>query len=690
MCIYKADTLCLYTLAVKAVLSHEHDALGENVISAKCVDLTITEKSYYGIVPVKGHSKKPIPHKPFFIDIAQHYMTCLKFYHQNIDEQLNILHATMQLDEEHCKLQLVPCEGHESVEDWQSHCKDIVDAFIRNLIVETLSISVDKRGIMQSIINTTNEKEKALHIGYEEDRVTIAGEQSDVDRVKKILDETCQVIVSETVPITDEKFFLLLTAKLMHRLPDNPLEVQVSINPDDHSITIIGFEEKCEEFKSNLHKQIDQMQCVPVLLNNLFAQFLSTETGKILLEYYLQWFRSEVVTYFDEAGKLFILGTAESQVAINTLIQTIQNRLCYFHIVCPPSAEGFLQGKEWLDFCTEFESKQFVQIRIAKKCIKILGDIELSNPVKVQVEEFIDNKCQPMKAFELCNAQWRVIKTYMNKKWKKLKTELQEKQIQLVFPESDDENLIIIVEGERSKVELAGEKIEAFISSIVSSTPIKQMQHGVIEYFFSEEGRTAVGCIEANEQSCIQISIEDESVNQPTLSNMPVSAGKMNLTDLYSSNNKGEGASSLDVNKQQALHLEVFATDIEKVKKTDASLQRLIDDHVFIDVIDDRIVSQISPQQCNTLEQKAKTRNVKITIEPGKLQHYIILEGDLNNVIRLEHEIHSILHECHSTESMQREIMSTQVKVKWQRQNKSGTYEDYDPKVTFGKFYIRQ
>jgi len=122
VCIYKADTLCLYILAVKAVLSHKHDALGENVISVKCV--IITEKPCYSIVPVKvlapSGNMEPISHEPFSIDIAQHYMTYLKFYHQNIDEQLNILHAAMQLDEEHCKLWLVPCEGHESVEDWQS------------------------------------------------------------------------------------------------------------------------------------------------------------------------------------------------------------------------------------------------------------------------------------------------------------------------------------------------------------------------------------------------------------------------------------------------------------------------------------------------------------------------------------------------------------------------------------------
>jgi len=417
------------------------------------------------------------------------------------------------------------------------------------------------------------------------------------------------------------------------------------------------------------------MQCVPVLLNNLFAQFLSTETGKTLLKYYLQWFRSEVVTYFDEEGNLFILGTAESQEALNNLIQTIQSRLCCFHIVCPPSAQGFLQSKEWLDFCTKFESKQFVQIKIVKHTIKIIGDVGLSNPVRLQIDRFIDSGSQTMRHFDLCNAQWRVIEAYMNKKWKKLNHKLQKKrQIQLVVPDTHDEEPMIIIEGKQSEVESAGKKIEAFLSLIVSSTPIRQVQHGIIKYFFSEKGRTAVEDIEANEQSCIQVSIEDD---QSTLSDAPMNA------DSCINNTQGVGANLTAVGKQQVLLLQVFGINIEKVRKAHTSLQRLIDDHIFIDKIDDRIVSQITPQQFNTLKQKAKTRNVNITIEPGKLQHYIQLEGDLNDVIRLKHDTHSILHECNITESMLREVKCTQAKVKWQWQNKSGTYEDYDPLANY-------
>ena len=640
---------------------------------ARCVDLTINKKPSYKIVPYINHNEKIIVPEAYSIDVAQHYMTCLKFYHQKIDEQLNTLHASMQLDDEQCKLVIVPCEGNEFVKDWQSRCKDAVDTFIRNLIVEILNISVEKRDIMQSIVNTTIEKEKALHIEYEEGSVTIAGEQNDVSRVKKFLDETCQAIVSETVQINNEKFFLLLTAKLKYKSCDNPLEVQVSVNSDDRSVTVIGFEEKCEEFKSDLFKQMDQMQCVPVLLNNLFAQFLCTETGKTLLQYYLQRFRAEVVTYLDDAGKLFILGTAESQVAIITLIQTIQSRLHCFRIVCPPSTQKILQGKEWLDFCAEFESKQFVQIKIVKHCIKIIGDVGLSNPVRIQIDRFIDNESQTMKHFQLCNAQWRVIQMYMDKKWKKLNHKLhKERQIQLVVPDSHDEDPVIIIEGERSKVESVGEKIKDFLSLIVSSEPIRLIQHGIVEYFFSEKGRTAVEYIEANEQSCIHLSIEDDL---STLSDGPMNVSKANS---YISNIQGVGASSPTYGKQKALLLQVFAVDIEKVRKTDTCLQHLIDNHIFIDKMDDRIISQITPQQCNTIEQMARTKNVNVTIEPGKLQHYIQLEGDLSDVITLKHEIHSILHERNITESMLRNVKCTQAKVKWQWQNKSGTYEDYD------------
>ena len=629
----------------------------------RCVDLTLAEEPAYSIVPVIDDSKEVISHKPFTVNVAQHYMTCLKFYRQNIDDHLKTFHASMQLDVGQTKLHIFPCTGSESIDDWQVHCKSVVDTFMETLTVETLSFPDDKADIMHPVINTLVQQENTLNIMYAKGNVTIAGEQSDVQRVKEKLNKAYQTIVSETIPIRDEKFFVLLSAKLKYKAPDDPLEVQASINSDDHGVTITGFEEKCEEFKNDLHQQMNHMQCVPVLLNDLFLQFLCTESGKILLRYYVQYFRSEVVAYLDSAGNLFILGTEESRVAINKLIQTIQTGIFCFHIGCPPSIEKFCQGKEWLDFCAKLELKQFVQIKIAKHRIKVIGDVRLSSPVKEQIEKFFDSECQPTKQFKLCSAQWRVIQTYLNKKWRRLERELQrERQIQVVIPDMHDENPIIIVEGERSKIEWAGKKINQVLSLIITSTPIKQIRHGISKYFFSDKGKTAVKHIEENEHSCIQIAIEDDSVNQPILSGPPVKV------DLPSST----------VVRQRVLHIQVFAIDIERVRKTDTCLQQLIKSRLFKDRIDDRIISQITAKQCSIIEQKAKVRNVDVTIEAGKMQHYIQLEGELSSIITLKQEIHSILHEPEITESMHRDIKSTQIKVKWQWQSVSGAYEDYD------------
>ena len=660
--------------AVETVLSHKHGKLSKTVILARCVDLTLCEEPGYSIVPLVdnttvpsvNNSKEVVSNQPFSIKVAQHHMACLKFYHQSIDGQLKTFHASVQLDEGQCALEIVPCQGNESVEDWQSHCKSAVDAFIGSLTVETLGIAVDKRDIMHPVIDMMVQQEKALHIEYAQGSITITGEQSDVNRVKKKLEESYQAIVSETIPIKDEKFFLLLTAKLKYRFPEDPLEVQASTNPDDHSVTIAGFEEKCETFKNDLQKQMNHMQCVPVLLNDLFVEFLCTESGKILLKYYAQSFRSEIVTYFDSTGKLFILGTAESQVAINKLIQIIQSGLYCFHIACPPSADKFCQGKEWLAFSTKLALKQFVQITIAMHRIKVIGDIRLSDPVKKQIEKFVDSESQPMKQFKLCNAQWRVIQTYLTKKWQRLEKELRrEKQIQLVLPDTHDEDPVIIVEGEMSKVELAGKKIETLLSLIVSSTPIKQIPCGVVKYFLSEKGKAAVEQIEQKEHSCVEISIENDSVNQPSLTDTLTKLNETNLGSPY-------------IIKQRVLLLQVFAIDGVRVRKTDACLQELIKSRLFMDKIDDRVVSQITPKQRSTIEQKAKARNIDITIETSRIKHYIQMEGDLSSIVTLKQEIHSILHESHITETMKRDIKSAQAKVKWQRQNKSGAYEDYD------------
>ena len=137
------------------------------------------------------------------------------------------------------------------------------------------------------------------------------------------------------------------------------------------------------------------------------------------------------------------------------------------------------------------------------------------------------------------------------------------------------------------------------------------------------------------------------------------------------------------VTKYSEMIIEVFADDIKKVENTEVFLQWLIEEQLITDVVDDMLVCKLTASQQDDIEQKAKTRNVKITMKLGKLQHKIQLTGDSKDVTELKTEIDTILHEISTEELKLKDILSVQAKVKWQWENTSGGLVDYDPPANY-------
>jgi len=526
--------------AVGAVLSKQHSNLGRRVVLINCnekstcettqrVTTTTTTVDASTLLTVK----KLVSNEKFHIQVAQNFIPTLIHCQQKIEDQLKVHHTVIHIDKAGCQLTVIPCIGNELVEGWHSKCKAIVKAFIDNLIVDTLAIPVEKRELMKPIIDSTRQTETSLHVEHVEDRcvVMLAGEPKEVNKIKKKLDDICKTIIDETVLIKDERFFLLLAVKLNELLSANQ-EVKATINADScHIITITGFKAKCEEFKGEIFKMKDTMQCIPVLVTSPLAQFLSSEAGQELLKHYLLMcnFRSEVATYFDLEGKLFVLGTASS-TAPKHLATKIQNNLCYTCVAYPPLFHKSLQSKEWSEFYCEVVKRHSVQLSVVKNEIKILGDLKLSSLAKKEIELFINGECQLERSFTMCNAQWRFFLTHMAKKWRNLEKRLQKdsRKTQLSVPEGiNDKDPCIIIKGEKPTIEALEKSIEEILASIISSTPIRLLHNSVVSYFSSSIGMSAIQQCERDEKCCIQVDIEDASID-PSLNNSIISTGQCN------------------------------------------------------------------------------------------------------------------------------------------------------------------
>ena len=585
----------------------------------------------------------PLPkNKSFSKSILQHQIAFLLRYQQDLESQLNDLHATSCIDKEKKEVQVIPCQGNEGIDDWQSHCQDVIDRFFKRLIDERfvvphekkalmrpviddviqseplvhiincmedkstviiigessevnrvkknlestcesfsnekLNIPRDKKDLLCPVIDETTQNEQSLHFDYMEDKsivsitgkrsevtrvkkqlediceslihesfhvpldkkdlmdpfieaiqnrrllrieyvkdmsiVFITGEQSEVIRVKKKLEDTCKmIVVNGKFPVTDEKFYILLNAVLLENLLMEHSNVEARIDADSHSITMTGFKKFCKQFKKDLLELNNTLQCVPVLLQNPFDKFIITQTGRKLLDYYAGKFISQNVTYYiDQTNKPFILGT--SKRAVDALVCKIQNNLCYMSIPFTEAFQKSLLGSAWRDFSNNLKEGQLVQISYAKNKIELMGDSQICELARKAIQYFIEHDDVAVRKFPLHCGQWSLIKLHLNKEWCKLEHKFhKDGRVQLTLPDIYDKNPSITIKADVQVFTVVEEEIKRFLSVIVSSSlPIMEKRLGVINYFYSEAGKSAVKQIEIDELSCVHISqLEDDN-----------------------------------------------------------------------------------------------------------------------------------------------------------------------------------
>ena len=500
-------------LAVQTVLNGKHTTLGRHVDVTRCT-ASSESTAGHGLHQPTGSvfsDQKLTQNIAFPIEVPKHFMMCLENQQQQLEAQLKVYRAVMHLYKEKSEVAIIPCQGNERIKDWQSLCENVIKIYLDSLKTETVSIPLDKKDLVRPLIDTTIQTEKSLNIEYVKEcsLVIIAGEQNEVNRVKKKLEDAYKSIINETISIDDKKQFLLLNVKKDELLSSHP-EVKATINSDTQSVTVLGFRDKCDKFIDDLTKLKGKMQAVPVLVTSVFTHFLSQQVGKDLLQYYLQEFRSEVATYFDAEGNLFILGISGSSAA-HDLAAKIQSNLCFIHVPYPVFFQKSIDSVTWTALSASLERKHLIQICVLNNEIKIIGDSQMSNLAKKEIEQIVETECWSESCFQLCDAQWRCINTHLGKKWKRLERKLKkEKKIQLLLPSSNDKESCIVIKGDKAIVALLEKEVEAFLALVVSSpNPIKQIRRGVIKYFCSEKGRAAVGLIESQQRSCVQIDVKE-------------------------------------------------------------------------------------------------------------------------------------------------------------------------------------
>jgi len=499
--------VCLY-LDMKALLNQNHSRLGDDVMITQ-----YASPPNVSIASALALAMKPVSHDTLVLTITKPFINCFRNDMKRLEKMLTPLCATISTDVEKEQVIVNPCAGCERMTDWKTKCQSVIESYQESLVTETVTFPGEIKNVMLSFIISYIQDYTLVDISVDEDNlmVSVSGEQQRVNEVKCKIEDVCdsEMPKKESVPIDDAKFLAFLNLKINELLKNNP-EISATVDHDDHSISITGTRAARETCRKDLDGFKQKMACVKARISNEMVQFLSTTLGKNLLQSYLQGYESVVTTHFDSDGSLVFLCSPKYD-GIN-VAKKVQDNLVSTNVPYPAIFVPSFKSEGWATLQSNLEEAYHVSVNFHNDKLTVIGDKKSLGSVKQDIQQFIENECHAEKSVPLCGAQWRLLTSHMVKKWSRIEQKIEnESKIKFVHPDEKAKKSSILLKGEKPIVADFAKEIEQLISSICTSPPIEQARPGTVKFFYSDKGTTLISGIEAEEKSCIQLDILQDS-----------------------------------------------------------------------------------------------------------------------------------------------------------------------------------
>jgi len=495
--------VCMYYIDMETFLNQSHSQLGDNVVVTQYKSpVSVLMTSVLAVPTVE-------PISTFAVEISKPFANCLKKSQDKLNEKLTSSFATITVDTEMEKVHVIPCPGCEHLKDWKPRCQTIIETYLGNLVSETVNFpSKTKEAVIPFIINGMQNYPQ-LDITFDQENCTIciSGEKQVVGTMKGRIEEICDSEMPKTEPVSvDPKFLAFLNFKV-NKLLQNHSEIKASVDPGSCIVSVVGTKSKREAFKKDLNSLKESMICITVGISNDIVQFLSTTSGgKCLLQRYLQGFESLVTAYFDPSEVLILL-CSEKKAGI-IIAEKIETNILSTIVPHPTIFLPSLQSKRWGILRSNLEETYLVSVCFVNDQLTVIGDKESVDLVKKDIQQLIENECYEENSIPLYGAQWRLLSTHMASRWGAMEQKLKnESKIMYSLPNEKDENVSILLRGEKPIVADFTTQIKQ-LTSLISTSPIIELARpGPVRFFFSKKGTTLVKKIEAEEKSCIQLDV---------------------------------------------------------------------------------------------------------------------------------------------------------------------------------------
>jgi len=487
---------------METVLKQSHSSLGDDVVVVQCKILPSIPK-----LAATSVSASTVKQEAFVIKVLKPHIILVKKNNEKLEKILSSICAAVTIDTEMDLLKINSCPGYESLEDWKIRCQSIVNTYLESIVTETVTFSSDFTNAMLSFMTSCKHSYPLVELEFDQKMlaVTISGEKLMVNEIKAKLEKERDSKRTEREPLTvKNKFLTFFKSKI------NALRRQNQ--PEFNATSTWSFAEEKAVQETNKENFANDTSCIKVRVSDDIAKFLSTTSGKDLLQSYMQGFESLITVHYDTKGTLHLLSDVKNDGV--TVARKIENQVVSVSVTCPEVFLPSLKTKEWYSLQSVLEKTHNVCISISNDKVIVIGDTKSLNSVKQSIQQFIKSETCAEISKPLCEAQWRLLTTHMIRRWSKIEQELEnETRIQYIAPDEGDKEPCILLKGVKLVIANFAKEIEQLICSICTSPPIEQTRPGTVAFFHSEKGTTMIRGIEAEEKSCIQLNMSPDSGN---------------------------------------------------------------------------------------------------------------------------------------------------------------------------------
>ena len=492
-------------VGVTALLERQHSKLGPEVSLRKYDPLF----DHFNQPLVESEDPLPspvVPNEPFPKFVSQRMA-------QYIASKLDTLNSILA---EHCANVSVteggvivsPISGNESISTWQDICSTKLNFWLQKLKEATVEINLS---LINEIKDLVTNASSDLDISNEliGNELHIVGDRGQVDDlIKKVQDfQIEEQIETETVSLEMLQlvFILNISDKDLH---DEYPHIEFMIKLESGVIEITGKKCNREEFKKALKKQ--KYYHKEIYSETEHYHFLHTEKGEKLVSQCLSGLES-ITTFLDpDTEKFYVVGYIKSQLEMAERI--IRERIKKDKISFPRQFERVCQEPSWIARQNETETLCNVCIIMYPESqnLSIVGDSSNFNSAVTQIKDFIRAECHGKCRIVLETGEWKLINEgILNHKWISLVNKMHEHNISWQQPNKEDNDPVILLEGDAKAIRAFENQIKELVSSVCSSS-IVFARPGGAKFFTSDTAKATLIGIEKMKMSCIDVKIKVE------------------------------------------------------------------------------------------------------------------------------------------------------------------------------------